>query len=280
MHNEFGKEEKYKLYRKVSELLHPTISKKNISDYKIIINDDLLPVRVSYPKKVSNIKSVFLFVHGDSNVTNCFEKYSDISSELALEFDKLVISIEYDEEGNIVDMYKKVFDTFKYIYDNLLESKVSKENITVMGDSTGGAIILDIIKKMEVPKVVLFYPVLSGEYFGKTKYNSIIENNKIDHDLVYKLKEYYEGYEDNKELFYLQNKDLKKYPNILLLIGNVDPLIDEAKEFESLDDNIVLKIVGFANHGFLGTNDSEMKKETFLYMHDFIEGDLSGKKTN
>ena len=223
MHNEFGKEEKYKLYRKVSELLHPTISKKNISDYKIIINDDLLPVRVSYPKKVSNIKSVFLFVHGDSNVTNCFEKYSDISSELALEFDKLVISIEYDEEGNIVDMYKKVFDTFKYIYDNLLESKVSKENITVMGDSTGGAIILDIIKKMEVPKVVLFYPVLSGEYFGKTKYNSIIENNKIDHDLVYKLKEYYEGYEDNKELFYLQNKDLKKYPNILLLIGNVDP---------------------------------------------------------
>jgi hypothetical protein len=36
-HNEFDNEEKYKLYRQVNELLHPTISKKNISNYRIII---------------------------------------------------------------------------------------------------------------------------------------------------------------------------------------------------------------------------------------------------
>ena len=45
-HNEFDNEEKYRLYRTVKDLLHPSISKKNISNYKIIINDDILPLRI------------------------------------------------------------------------------------------------------------------------------------------------------------------------------------------------------------------------------------------
>ena len=38
INNEFDSEIKYKLFRTVNEILHPTISKKNISDYKIIID--------------------------------------------------------------------------------------------------------------------------------------------------------------------------------------------------------------------------------------------------
>ena len=48
-------EEKYKLYRTIKEILHPTISKRNISNYKIVIDEDLLLLRVFYPKKVSEI---------------------------------------------------------------------------------------------------------------------------------------------------------------------------------------------------------------------------------
>ena len=70
-HYEFEKEEKYKLFRSVKEILHPSISKKNISDYKIVIEEDLLPVRIFYPKKVSNLKDVILFIHGECKVTNC-----------------------------------------------------------------------------------------------------------------------------------------------------------------------------------------------------------------
>ena len=58
INNEFDEEIKYKLFRTVNEILHPTISKKNISDYKIIMDDDILPVRVFYPKKVTSIDKV------------------------------------------------------------------------------------------------------------------------------------------------------------------------------------------------------------------------------
>ena len=66
INNEFDKEIMYKLFRTVNEILHPTISKKNISDYKIIMDDDILPVRVFYPKKITGIDKVIIYVdiHG------------------------------------------------------------------------------------------------------------------------------------------------------------------------------------------------------------------------
>ena len=50
--DEFDLDNKYKLYRNLYEVIHPTISKRNISEYKIILKDDLVPIRVFYPKKL------------------------------------------------------------------------------------------------------------------------------------------------------------------------------------------------------------------------------------
>lgn len=60
-HNEFDDELKYKLYRTVKEILHPTISKRNISNYKIIVDEKLIPVRIFYPKKVTNMNKVIIY---------------------------------------------------------------------------------------------------------------------------------------------------------------------------------------------------------------------------
>ena len=49
---DFDNEVRYKLYRTVKDLITPSISKVNISNYRIVFDDDLLPVRVFYPKKV------------------------------------------------------------------------------------------------------------------------------------------------------------------------------------------------------------------------------------
>ena len=46
MKNQFDNEIKYKLFRSVREVLHPTISKKNISDYRIIISENILLLTV------------------------------------------------------------------------------------------------------------------------------------------------------------------------------------------------------------------------------------------
>ena len=81
---DFDKEVRYKLYRTVKDLITPSISKVNISNYRIVFDDNLLPVRVFYPKKVSDINQVIIYVPGDGTITNCFSKYSDICSNLAL----------------------------------------------------------------------------------------------------------------------------------------------------------------------------------------------------
>ena len=46
--NEFDNEIKYKLYRNVRELLYPSISKKNISDYKVIVDEDSRPFKIQF----------------------------------------------------------------------------------------------------------------------------------------------------------------------------------------------------------------------------------------
>ncbi len=276
--NEFELEEKYKLYRSVKELLHPTISKRNISNYKIVVDEKLLLLRVFYPKKVSNINDVIIFIPGEGEITDCEGLYSDISAHISKETDKMVISIDYEKScKNITELIEKIYVTMEYIYNELIKGNISKDRITLMGDSTGANVLLNIIEKMnnnnlKVGQMILFYPVLSGEYKGKTKYLSIKENTSVNYNLIPKLKEYYKN--TPKEIFPLAVNKKIEYPTTLLLSGNVDPLIDEAKAFSSINDNIRLEIVDFAYHGFLNTKDKEIIREytkalkTFLNVED------------
>ena len=272
--NEFEKEEKYKLFRSVTELLHPSISKRNISNYKIVVDEEHLLLRVFYPKKVSNIKDVILMVPGEAEITECEGLYSDVCANISKELDELVISVDYEEVvGTKKELMNKIYGTITYIYQELIAAGIEKENITLMGDSTGGNIILNIANEMErkdlkVGKMVLFYPVLSGEYKGKTQYNSILENTSVNYNLIEKLNKYYKKEEET--IFPLKNPEKGIYPKTLLLTGNVDPLIDEAKDFANKNKNIQLEIVDFAYHGFLNTKDKEIIKEYLSALKKFM----------
>ena len=62
--DDFGTEDTYKLYRTVYEIIHPTISKRNISNYKIIIEENLVPLRIFYPKKISKLEKAIIYIPG------------------------------------------------------------------------------------------------------------------------------------------------------------------------------------------------------------------------
>lgn len=273
--NEFELEEKYKLFRNVKELLHPTISKRNISNYKIIIDEHLLLLRVFYPKKVSNINHVTLFIPGEGEITDCEGIYSEICSNLSKELDELVISIDYETKRK-KDLIPKIRETIEFIYAELIDEGMDYDRITLMGDSTGANIALNIAKKMchedmQLGRMILFYPVLSGEYNGKTKYTSIMENTSVNYNLIDKLKDYYKG--EDKSIFPLANEEKGTYPKTLILTGNVDPLIDEAKDFADKNENVNLEIVDFAYHGFLNTKDKEIIKEYLSTLKKFMKKD-------
>ena len=101
-------DEKYKLYKSVREILHPAISKKNISNYRIILKEELLPIRIFYPKKVTSLEKVVIYVQGSSRVIN--EDYSSILSSLSTDLDRMVISIDYNDEVSIEEQIKSIYN--------------------------------------------------------------------------------------------------------------------------------------------------------------------------
>ena len=274
--NEFDNEIIYKLFRTVTEILHPTISKKNISNYKIIVDEEILPVRIFYPKKVSNLDKAIIYIHGNGIVTDCTEKYSDICKKIASKTDRLVIAIEYNEDKHrYKEMYHDIYNTVKYLYKELDRNAIEEENICLMGDSTGASIISSINSlnnnEINITKEVLFYPVVTNNH---SKYESIKTNEDFNIDLINNINKYFNFIackkELNDELLNPINQSISKVPSTLILVGKVDSLKDEIKEFSEKNKEYKYIEIPFSSHGFLKNMDKELEIEVFTEIKKFI----------
>lgn len=125
-----------KLYRDIIDILNPSISRKNISDYKIIIRDDLLQVQIYYPSINTTLDKVSIYIHGR-------EICNDFYKEYALKTNSIVFLIDYKKENYI----ENLDDTISFIIKELLNNNVSSNNIKVVGDFLGADIILELISK-------------------------------------------------------------------------------------------------------------------------------------
>lgn len=285
MQNEFDKEEKYKLFRTVREILHPSISKKNISNYRIIITEDLLPLRIHYPKKVGNIEKVIIYIHGNGEVTGCRGVYSNILKNISIKTNSLVIAIEYDElKHKYNEMYQSIYNIVKYLYKELERNNIDNKNICLMGDSTGCNIITGINylnnKTINIKKEILFYPTLSLDYFNESKYESIEKNKDLNFKLLDKLQNYYTYISYKKDLKDkllnpLKTDNYKTIPETMIIVGNVDILKDEANDYynkimDNNKNNIYYEIP-FLSHGFLKKLDNEVEDELFNKINDYLK---------
>ena len=261
--NEFDSEIKYKLFRTVNEILHPTISKKNISDYTIIMEENILPVRVFYPKKVTNIDKAIIYVHGNGEVTNCLGEYASICKNFAVKTDCLVIAIEYMD---IKDDYKKLVEEVKkcieYLYDKLIINNILEENIILMSDSTG-CHITSLIKDIPIRKRVLFYPVLNTVYDKEN-----MKNEDFNIGLIERINKYFRDY--NNSIINIDTLEDESTDKVLVLVGNVDMLIDDIKKYIGDSKKIKCVDVPFSAHGFLKEMDKELSNEVFTALNKFI----------
>lgn len=129
-----GKEVNYKLYRGLDEILHPSISRQNISNYQIVMQDSLIPVRVFYPQKEAILDNIIIYITTEN---------SNFCGDLAIYTNHLVLVVNSYEK----DFFTKCYDVIKYIYHSIEKQHISKDNITMMSDCHCHDILEKIIFK-------------------------------------------------------------------------------------------------------------------------------------
>lgn len=273
MKDNFCNIEMYKLYRSVYEIFHPTISKKNISNYKVVLDEKLLPVLVFYPKKVADTKSVIIYVPGNGNVSGSNGKYSSICKNIAKECNKLVIAIDYFSSTIKYPITSnKVFRVVNYLLEQFMKNGIDINNVTLMGDSTGCLIIKDILEKLKgkkkrLNKVILMYPVVRNSYKDYDWNETCINlNYNLDKKIGGYLDKYYSK---SSSLEWLDVSVIDIVSNWLVITGDMDILKDDgfalSEKLNSQYSNIK-----FASHGFLSCNDEEILIETYKKINEFL----------
>lgn len=194
---------KYKLYRTLYDIIHPSISRKNITNYNIIINEKLLPLQIYYPKKEVNISKMIIYIADRINNNNVY-------SELAKRTDNLVLVIENNNNQNIDDYY----NTINYIYNNISTTGINNENITIMSDYNGTNIENEIFQKsIKNKSFIINKLILLGPNF--------INKNKKTNELIILDKD---KEEDNYIKVYLkkfiQGNDLATNERVFNLIND------------------------------------------------------------
>ncbi len=286
--NSFDSVIRYKLYRSVYEIIHPSISKMNVSNYAIVINDNFMPVRVFYPNKVSDIKKVIIYIHGISSITNC-SNYADICQRLAIDTKQIVIALDYEQldTTNYLKVLEECYKLVEFLIKDLIRLRIKQDDITLIGDSVGATIVSSLgmlfkdKKSRYNIKEVLFYPILSGEYNGKSKFESIDKNNLLDKNVISSINEYYDNNlkykkdHKNKLVFPLLEKKIKTLPKTLIIVGNIDPLRDENiyyyQELEKNNSDSELLELPFLGHGFLNKIDNESYSELLEKLIEFVK---------
>ncbi len=276
--DDFGTENTYKLYRTVYEIIHPAISKKNISDYKIIIDENLIPLRIFYPKKISKLTKAIIYVPGKTWIVNGVKNYSDVSTYLVKETDTIVIAIDYSliDKTSYNDNITKCLNTINYLIEGLNRVGIENESITVIGDSIGASILSGVacLKENKIPRLILLYPALNLLFEDIEKYPSIDQNNKLDLLTLSHLRILKDKYIEEKN--YQSPLKIKKYetwPMTLIITGDLDPVRDEGITLGKIlkEQNIKSKVVNlkFASHGFLNSKDEESIEECMKEIKKF-----------
>lgn len=243
--DEFGFYKKYKIpfnekiFSRADKLM--SVIPKTIKDSKEVsikieeiksFDDEKIKIYIFKPKKVK-VQKVFLYIHGGGFVFRGARNHFNFCKKLAEEGLCTVVYVDY----RLAYKYRypiPVEDAFA-AYNFILKSKEKYKTILIGGDSAGGCLSVDVIRKahelgVRIPDYMfLFYPVLDKrmktesmkKYTDTPLWNSVL-NRKM---WALYLK-------DNKDYISPgEMKDISFMPNAYIETAEFDCLHDEAIEF-------------------------------------------------
>ena len=273
--NNFDDKARYKLYKDVKDLLHPTISKSNISDYKIVFKDELLPVRIFYPKKLRNIKHIIIYIPGIGDITECSGKYSDICRGISSKTDSCVIGIDYFDEDIKYDYtIDRIYNIINYLYEELTKIKFNTSDIYLMGDSFGGMLLNDINNRFKnnnlnyIKGNIYFYPLIKTSH-DHDEFEVRDDSYRFDLYSVNKSDKFLKKYLKDTDYVSLLELDKIDLPRSFIVCGELDPICLENEEFSKKIKDSEFLLLDSNIHGFL-KNISTMKNDVFDKLNEFM----------
>lgn len=133
-----------RLYRNLYDIIHPSISRKNISNYKIIFNDDLIPVRIFYPNKDTRLGKVIIYIHGDKTNDKVYE-------EIAKKTNSIVIFLEYRKEKIEADCHNMI----EYLLKELNDCGIASNQVLLIGENIENDFLFHLEDTSDMKKIFL-----------------------------------------------------------------------------------------------------------------------------
>ena len=172
-------------------------------------------------------------------------------------------------------------DSIKLSFNDILDERIifGNRNIISKGDYNNYLSEIDLSEAINVnisiEKEILFYPITSLD-FKKERFPSLEENRDFNLNLMNNIEEYYNYIlqeEDYQSLMLNPlNQSLNNKPKTLVMVGKVDCIKDEAKEYyEKLkgEENKYVELP-FSTHGFLKNMDKELAEEVYGELNLFL----------
>ena len=212
--------------------LKETKKMKFISEEIKSYDNEKINIYIFEPKNI-NTKKVFLYIHGGGFVYRGTKNHFSFCKKIAEEGLSTVVFVDYRLAYNhkYPTSIEDSFSAYKYI----LNHRDKYKKIIIGGDSAGGCLAIDVIrkakeKKLHIPDYLfLFYPVLDKrmntvsmeKYTDTPVWNSVL--NKKMWDLYLK--------NNHKYISPGEMKDVSFMPRTYIETAEFDCLHDEAIDF-------------------------------------------------
>lgn len=168
-----------RLYRDLYDIIHPSISRKNISNYKIIFNDNLIPVRIFYPNRDTKLGKVIIYIHGNKTNDKVYE-------DIARKTDSIVIFLDYRKDRIEIDCH----DMIQYLSKKLTDCGISSNNVLIMGDNIKSDFMKNLDSISDIKKIFLVPKLRLENKFNTNNTMIITEDNQPgESEHIYKIDE-------------------------------------------------------------------------------------------
>lgn len=205
------KKETCKLYRSFYDIIHPSISRKNISEYQIVFQEEMIPVQIFYPNKEVELHHIMIYIPGSST-------YHDYYENLAIKTKQIVLLLDNSSKNKKED-YEKIIH---YIISEALKCKINLQDITMISDFQGADWILGLAK--------------NAKYKKEKQIRKILLSPTIEDLTKYKLT----------NTFVLSNNDNQKPNDMIKHYLIKESIYDFIKDLNGAEnDGVYLKITNF-----------------------------------